>query len=182
VGVRSVDSVEEGLLSAPQAGGLNDLFISAHGFGQGMGWAGDKWGRTHRTIHYITLTAISPVAGIDVKDDFALDAAGAHDAVLKALSQDMGAVDRPVFRHHEMGIHMGKAPRTNGPQMVNTNNAWHTVGVERFEELADQLGIFFIQEAASSMPHQPEPGPPQIHADEGSDQWIEPGDAGQAYQ
>ena len=114
MGMSPADSVEEGLLSAPQAGGLNDLFISAHGFVQGMWWAGDKWGHAHRTIHHITLSAVGPVAGIDVENDFALDTAGAHDTVLKALSQDMGAVDRPVFRHHDMGIHVGKAPGANG--------------------------------------------------------------------
>ena len=115
MGMGSADSVEEGLLSAPQAGGLNDLFIGAYGFVQGMRWAGDKRGRAHRTIHYITLSAVCPVAGIDVENDLALDTAGAHDAVLEALGQDMGAVDRPVFRHHQMRIHMGKAPRANGP-------------------------------------------------------------------
>jgi hypothetical protein len=115
MGMSPVDSVEEGLLSAPRAGGLNDFFIGAHGFVQGMRWAGDKWGRAHRTIHYITLSAVCPVAGIDVENDFALDTACAHDTVLKALSQDMGAVDRPIFRHHDMGVHMGKAPRANGP-------------------------------------------------------------------
>ena len=55
------------------------------------------------------------MAWIDVENDLALDTASAHDAVLKALGQNMGAVDRPVFRHHEMRIDMGKAPRANGP-------------------------------------------------------------------
>ena len=114
-GVSLGDSVEKCLRRVPQANSLNDLFVSAHGFIECMRRAGGERGHAHRTIHDIALSTVCPMAGIDVENDLALDTAGAHDTVLKALSQDMGAVDRPVFRHDEMRIDMGKAPRANGP-------------------------------------------------------------------
>jgi hypothetical protein len=112
--VSLVDSMEEYLTGAPQASGLNDLIISAHGFIQGVRRAGDERSHTHRTIHHLTLRTVGSVAGVGVKDDLALDTAGAHDALLKALYQDMGAVDWPVFRHDDVGIDMSIASGTNG--------------------------------------------------------------------
>src|SRR5262249_62234421 len=100
------------------------------------------------------------MAGIDMEHDLPLHAASADHPLLEALGQRVGALYRPELRHDEVSVHVGKAAGANSAQMMDADDARHAIGVERFNKFAEQFGIFFVQQAAGGMSHQPQTGPP----------------------
>ena len=77
---------------------------------------------------------------------------------------------------------MAEAPGANGPQPVHADDARHHAGVERDDQLVEQHGVSLVEQAAGSVPHQACAGEAEVDANEGSDERIQPRDAGQAHE